>query len=72
MDKCSSEQQFCKSVAVTFLCEKTGAIALAQPGLIAGRQAGSQADKMLLHLEISKIIYWTKHWKFVSVQEGTM
>ena len=34
------------------LCEKTGAVALAQPGLIAG----CRADKMLVHLEIFKSI----------------
>ena len=51
----SLEQQFHKSVAVTFLCEKTGVVALAQPGL------GRQADKMLLHLKIFRIIYWMKH-----------
>ena len=51
-----------------FVCEKTGAVALAKPGLTAGRLA----NKMLLHLEIFKIIYWTKHWKFSGVQKGTM
>ena len=55
--KHSSEQQFCKSVMVTFFCEKTGAVALAQPGLTTGRQA----DEMLLHLVIFRTIYWTKH-----------
>ena len=56
MDKHSLEQQFHKSVAATILCEKNGAIALAQPGLMAG----SSADEMLLHLEIVKITYWMK------------
>ena len=56
--KRSSEQQFFINPSrLPFLCEKTGAIALAQLGLTAGRQA----DEMLLHLEIFKIIYWTKH-----------
>ena len=55
-----------------FLCEKTGAVTLAQPGLTVGRQSGSQADKMLLYLEIFKIIYWTKYWKFIGVQKGTV
>ena len=36
-----------------FLCEKTGAIALVQVGLTAGRLA----DKMLLHLDIFRISY---------------
>ena len=35
----SSKQKFHKSVAVIFLYEKTGAVALAQLGLMAGRQA---------------------------------
>ena len=51
-----------------FLCEKTGAVALVQPGLMAGRLA----DEMLLHLEIFKIIYWTKYWKFVGVQKSAV
>ena len=53
---------------LSFLCEKTGAVVLAQPGLTAG----SPADEMLLHLEIFKITYWTKYWKFISVQESTV
>ena len=43
--KRSLEQQFRKSILVTFLCVKTGAVALVQWGLMAGRQA----DEMLLH-----------------------
>ena len=43
-DKCSSEQQFHKSVAVIFLCEKTGAVALVQPGLMAGRLEVKQTN----------------------------
>ena len=61
MDKRPFEQQFRKSIAVTFLCEKTGAVALVQLHGSYGRQASCLADKMLLHLEIFKIIYWTKH-----------
>ena len=38
------------------LCEKTGAIALAQLGLMAGIQAGTQTDEMLLHVKIFTII----------------
>lgn len=37
------------------------AVALAHPGIISGRQAAYRlADKMLLDLEISKIIYVLK------------
>ena len=57
---------------ITFLWEKTGAIALAQPGPTVGRLAGSLADEMLLHLEIFKIIYWMKYWKIIGVQESTV
>ena len=55
VDKRSLEQQFCKSIAVTFLCNKTGAVALVQPGLTAGRLADSPANEMLLHLEPLKL-----------------
>ena len=48
---------FVNPLWLPFLCEKTGAVALAQPGLTAGRRA----DEMLLHLEIFRTIYWTKH-----------
>ena len=54
MDKRSSEQKFHKSITVTFLCEKIGVVALAQPCPMAGRLAGSLADEMLQHLEIFK------------------
>jgi len=40
-----------------FLCEKSGAIALVLPGLTAGWLA----DKIVLNLEIFKIIYWIKY-----------
>ena len=32
------------------------------------------ADEMLLHLEIFRISYicWTKNWKFISVQKGSV
>ena len=53
---------------LSFLCEKTGAVALAQPGLMAS----SPADEMLLHLEIFKITYWTKYCKFIVVQKSTV
>ena len=38
--KLSSEQHFCKSAAITLLCEISGVLHLVQPGLTAGRQAG--------------------------------
>ena len=48
------------------LCEKTGAIVLAQPGFTAGRLAGRQSA------EILKIIYWMNHWNFSGVQKSTV
>jgi len=52
-----------------FSDEKSGAIALAQPGprqagRPAGRQAGSQSDEIVLDLEIFKIIYRMKYSSF--------
>jgi len=38
-----------------FLCEKSGAIALALPGLAAGRLAGRPADEIVLNLKIFKL-----------------
>jgi len=49
------------------LCEKSGAIALALPGLMAGRLAVRQAsscrlaDEIVLDLKIFKIIYQIKY-----------
>ena len=45
MDKRFSEQRFRKSDTITFMCEKTGALAIVKPGLMAGRQAGSPAGR---------------------------
>jgi len=53
------------------LCEKSEAIAVAQPGLTAGwqavRLAGRLADKIVLNLEIFKIIYRMKYSSFHDV-----
>ena len=59
---------FVNSLVVTCLCDKTRAVALAQPDFMASRLT----DEMLLHLEFFKIIYWPKHWKFISIQKGTV
>jgi len=37
------------------MCEKSGAIALVLPGLMAGWQAGRQSDEIVLNLEIFKL-----------------
>jgi len=52
-----------------FLSEKSGAIALAQPGLTTGWLAGRQSDEIVLNLEIFKIIYWIKYSSFCYVQQ---
>ena len=40
--KSSSEQHFRKSATITFVCEISGALHLAQPGLMAGWLAGKR------------------------------
>jgi len=46
------------------LGEKSGAVALVPLGLMAGRQAGWQADKIVLNLKIFKIIYQINYSRF--------
>jgi len=50
---------------LSLLCEKTGAIALALPGLMAGWQA----DKIVLNSEIFKIMYLTKYFNFLGYKQ---
>ena len=60
---------------LTLLCEKPGAVPLAEPVLWQARRLAAgrnQADEILLNLEIFKIIYWTKHWNFTDIQKGTV
>ena len=49
------QQHFRKSAAISLLCEISGALHLAQPGLTAGWQAGWQADEIQVNFEIFKI-----------------
>jgi len=55
------------------LCEKFGAIALVllsfMAGRLAGWLAGKPADKIVLNLEIFKIIYWMKYSTFCYVYQ---
>ena len=44
--KSSSEQHFRKCTPLPLLCEISGALHLAQPGLTAGRQAGWLAGRL--------------------------
>ena len=46
------------------LCEISGALHLAQPGLTAGRQAGWQADEIQVNFEIFKTNCTLKHSTF--------
>ena len=48
VDKRFSEQRFLKSNAVTFLSEKTGALAIVEQDLTAVRQAGRKADETVV------------------------
>jgi len=48
---------------LSFLCEKSGAIALVLPGLMAGRLA-------VLNLESFKILYRIKHSTFCYVYKA--
>jgi len=52
---------------LSFLCEKSGAIALVLPGLMAGWLAGWLADKIVLNLENFKITYQMKYLTFCYV-----
>ena len=53
--KSSSEQHFRKSPLLPLLCEISGALHLAQPGLTAGWQAGRLADEIQVNFEIFKV-----------------
>ena len=46
---------FVNPPSLPFSCEISGALHLAQPGLMAGRQAGWQADEIQVKFEIFKI-----------------
>ena len=48
--------RFVNRTIIYGLCEKTGTLGLVLPGLTAGRQAGRQADEIILSLEIFKIL----------------
>ena len=48
-------------------CEISGALHLAQPDLMAGRQAGSPADKIQVNFEIFKIGCRLKYLSFLFV-----
>ena len=39
---------FVNPTRLPLLCEKTGALAIVEPGLTAGRSAGKQADKSVV------------------------
>jgi len=66
VDEPSSEQQFCKLDAITFLVGKNWShIALVLPGLMAGWLV----DEIVLNLEIFKIIYWMKYLSFCYVKQ---
>ena len=53
--KSSSEEYFRKCATITLLCEISGALYLAQPGLMGGRLAGWLADEIQVNFEIFKV-----------------
>ena len=53
------------------LCEISGALHLAQPGLTAGRQAGRQADEIQVNFEIFKVGCRSKYSTCRFVNLGT-
>ena len=46
---------FVNALPLPLLCEISGALHLAQPGLTAGRQAGRLADEIQVNFKIFKI-----------------
>ena len=46
--------------------EKTGVVALVQPGLTAGWQSRRW------NAATFRDLYWMKHWKFIGIQKGTV
>jgi len=50
------------------MCEKSGAIALVLPGLMAGRLV----DEIVLNLKNLKIIYWIRYSSFAMFNKGTV
>ena len=53
------------------LCEISGALHLAQPGLTAGRQAGWLADEIQVNFEIFKLAVGRNIRLVVSFNQGT-
>ena len=53
------------------LCEISGALHLAQPGLRAGRQAGRPADEIQVNFEIFKVGCRSKYSTCRFVNQGT-
>ena len=53
------------------LCEISGALHLAQPGLTAGWQAGRQADEIEVNFEIFKVGCRSKYSSCCFVNQGT-
>ena len=46
---------FVNALPLPLLCEISGALYLAQPGLTAGKQAGRLADEIQVNFEIFKV-----------------
>ena len=52
---------FVNAPPLPLLCEISGVLHLAQPGLTAGRQAGRLADEIQVNFEIFKVGYRSKY-----------
>ena len=62
---------FVNALPLPLLCEISGALHLAQPGLTAGRQAGRLADEIQVNFEFSKLAVGRNIQLIVSFNQGT-
>ena len=62
---------FVNSARLYITSERSGSLHLVEPGLTAGRQAGSLADEIWARLEILKACNRSKYWIFRFVSQGT-
>ena len=68
---CLQNNIFVNPPPLPLLCEISGALRLAQPGLTAGRQAGRLADEILVNFEIFKVGCRSKYLICRSFNQGT-
>ena len=61
VDEFHRNNSFVNRTQLLLLYEKSGAILLVLVGLMAGRPAGQQSDKILVDFKILKILYRSHH-----------